>query len=381
MHDYLPEEAQERILVNGDFFSSLLRDIQEAKKSIDLEIYMFNEDAIGKKIGEALIEASKRGVTVRILVDGAGSPMWGGPLTKQIEAAGIETHVYHPFPWNIWHWSRDSHQHSFFQKLLFLLSKVNSRNHRKVVIIDKHILYVGSANIAMCHLSKEESGDAWRDTSVRLTNVRLRDVQYAFDKAWGGISLRRRLRRVFRIIQKDPTIRLNDSLVQRNILYKQLISKIARAKTRIWITNAYFVPDNVLLKKLAAAAKKGIDVKLLLPHESDVPIVSLVSNTFYIFLLKSGVKIFEYLPSVLHAKLLIIDDWYLVGSSNLNYRSLRHDLEVDVSIQTSTAKAILERQFIEDLKESKEVFLVDLNSQPFYKKIIGRILLFVRYWI
>ena len=144
--------------------------------------------------------------------------------------------------------------------------------------------------------------------------------------------------------------------------------------------SAYFNPDYFLLRYLKKAAKRGRDVKILLPHDPDVAIMSLFANAFYSSLLQGGVKIYEYLPSVIHAKMLIIDDWYCIGSSNLTQRSLIHDLEVDVNIQTNSAKKILEKQFLDVIQGSRQLSLEDLKKLPLYKKMLSQLLLYIRYF-
>ncbi|GAH09354.1 unnamed protein product, partial [marine sediment metagenome] len=155
-----------------------------------------------------------------------------------------------------------------------------------------------------------------------------------------------------------------------------------RCKQRIWITNAYFVPDNVLLKRLRDAANNGIDVRILLPKKSDVMVMPWASSTFYYRLLKSGVKIFEYLPSMLHAKSLIIDNWALIGSSNLNHRSLLHDLEADIMLKSTESIKQLESDFLNDLTQSREVELDSWHIiRPLRQRLVGRMVLYMKYWI
>ena len=187
---------------------------------------------------------------------------------------------------------------------------------------------------------------------------------------------------IFRHVREDPPIRLNYTWHRRRILYKNLLRKISQCKNRIWIMNAYFVPDNFLLKKLKDAAISGLDVRILLPSKSDVVMMPWASSTFYYSLLKSGVRIFEYLPGMLHAKSLILDEWMLVGSSNLNHRSLLHDLEVDINITTPTAKATLVQQFLNDLKHSREISLNSWKKmRPRCQRTLGRLVLYLKYWI
>lgn len=372
---------QEIILIDEAYLTSLIADIEKAINTIDMEMYIFEGKLIGKKIADVLCTAARRGVKIRILVDGIGSFLWGNSITTHMEMAGITTRIFHPMPLFIWHWGRASDgPKSFFSKVFYLFSKINTRNHRKLCIIDSNIVYVGSANITD-HLSNETSQKPWRDTTVKLINVDTKDLQYAFEKAWGHIAFKNRIRTTFRKIQADPLFRLNYSWRRRHILYKTLLKRISRCETKIWVTNSYFAPDNRLLSKLIKASKRGVDVRILLPQKSDVLVSSFAASTFYAVLIKNGVLIYEYLPTMLHAKTLILDDWHSVGSSNLNYRSLRHDLEVDVNIRTPEAKQILEKQFLNDIAQSKQVSIDDINNQSFFKKIIGRLSLIFRYWI
>ena len=374
---------REIIFSNGsDHFESLLVDIAEAETSIDLETYIFQNDAIGKRVATALINAAKHGVTVRVLVDGAGTPRWRGSLPNALEKAGVTTKVFHPFPWALWNWSRSIIKLSFLAKWVYLLLNMNSRDHRKVCIIDNKIAYIGSLNITHEHLRSDQGGDGWRDNSVRLEGVDLSDLKKAFHAAWTLRTIQERLRDAFRQVRRDPPIRLNYTRHRRRLLYKQLLRKMAHCKTRIWITNAYFVPDNFLLKHLTDAAQSGIDVRILLPSKSDILLAPWASSVFYYNLLKTGVRIFEYLPSVLHAKSLILDDWMLIGSSNLNNRSLLHDLEADVNISTPDAKKQLENLFLNDLAQSRELSLDSWEQwRPRIQRIIGRLLLYMKYWM
>lgn len=377
--------SKETIFFDGEkYYQALQHDIATAKKTIDLETYIFqsDRDSLGKKIIDSLILAAQRGVNIRILVDGAGSASWGGQLTKQLEKAGVKTRVFHPIPWRLWHWSRSVIRLPFLIKLIYFIFKINTRNHRKVCIIDKKIVYVGSANISICHLNKEQGGENWRDTVVRLLHANITDLQQAFNAAWKHVPIQGRIHGMFKhIADTNPRFRLNNTRHRRRVLHKNLLQRLAECKKRVWITNAYFVPDNFLLKKLNDLARSGIDVRILLPQKSDIFIMPWASYAFYESLLKSGVRIFEYLPSILHAKTLILDDWFIVGSSNMNHRSLLHDLEVDVSIQSKTCKHALVEQFLYDLTQAKEVHLQNWHKRALFQRIIGRLMLYIKYWI
>lgn len=376
-------EYKEEILIDEEYLLSLLEEINKAKYSIDMEVYIFDDDSVGQSVTEALCNAAKRGVKIRVLVDGIGSMNWGSKISNQLELNGIQTKVFHPLPWKISHWYRSTFVSKFIiYKIFFLLSKINNRNHRKVCIIDTNIVFVGSANINN-HLLKLNTSSAnnWRETSVKLVDVRTDEIQYAFDKAWGRIPFKNRLGKIFRNIHTNSTFQFNYSWRLRHQYYKSLLKQISHCNKRIWVTNAYFVPDSRLLKNLSKASRKGVDVRILLPEKSDVTMESIVTSTFYFTLLKNGVLIYEYIPTVLHAKVLILDDWYTIGSSNLNYRSFKHDLEVNVNIHTDEAKKIINTQFLYDLSQSRQLNLTDVNNQSIFKRFIARLILLIRYWI
>jgi cardiolipin synthase len=374
--------AIEQLFFNGQtYFDALIADLENAQQSIEIEAYIFDLDHLGKKIIQTLEEASNRGVKVRILVDGAGTHQWGGSLIKHLERSGVETRIFHPFPWRLWQWSHSRVSVPSILKAIYLLLKINSRNHRKVCIIDNNKVYIGSFNISQKHLNAVDKGKSWRDTGVCLKNVNIDDLQQAFDAAWNHIPVQERIKQFFRHIYTNPIIRLNNTRHRRRILYKDLLSRIKKSTKRIWITNAYFVPDNFLLKKLKDAAKSGVDVRILLPRKSDVTFMPWASKAFYESLLKSGIRIFEYRPSMLHAKTLILDNWMLIGSSNLNHRSLLHDLEVDVNLRQKESKNNLEKQFLLDLQEANEIVLNNWQKPPLHHRIIGRLVLYLKYLI
>jgi len=375
-----PDSSNERILNADDYAQSLLEDIAQAKQTIELETYIYNDDQFGNQVTDALIQAAKRGVHIKLLMDGVGTGSWFNGI-QIMENVGVNIRIFHPVPWKPWQWQRSNYISPFFAKFFFTFSKINLRNHRKTCLIDNSIVYIGSINISQKHLSQQQGGENWSDTMVRLVGVDTNDLQVAFDIAWMGYSIEERIKRTFKRIQLNPLFRFNYSRRQRRVLYKSLLRRFRHAKHRVWLTSAYFNPDFFLLRSLTRAAKHGVDVKIILPSKSDIAIMPIVANTFYLQLLKANIKIYEYLPNILHAKILIIDDWFSVGSSNLNHRSLRHDLEIDVNIQTVQAKKMLEKQFQENINQSRHISFDDLKRQTVIQKMISRILLFFRYFL
>lgn len=376
MEDLQPNPPEQIFFEGTSFFTALLNDIARAQKSIDLETYIFAFDNLGRKIIQALSEAASRQVQVRLLADGAGTHAWDSKTLKTFEDLGGQARIFHPFPWKIWQWSHGIVKKPALLKAIYLLLKINSRNHRKVCVIDNKIAYVGSFNICDDHLDNHR-----RDAGVRLKHVDFTDLTRAFDATWNHTPIKERVREFFRHVRTNPIIRLNNTWHRRRILYKNLLRRIHQCKKRIWITNAYFVPDKLLLRRLRKAAKRGLDVRILLPQKSDVVFMPWASKVFYARLLNSGAHIYEYLPGVLHAKTLILDNWMLIGSSNLNHRSILHDLEVDVNIRAPESKAALEQQFLLDLQNAPEVHYESWKNRPWHQRIIGNMLLYVKYLI
>ncbi len=368
---------EELLYHQGDvYFEALLQDIEAAATRIDLETYIFRIDSVGKRFVRALIRAAERGVRVRLLVDGVGLPFASQTLPQLFQGSPVEVRIYHPVPWFFWHWKYTSEDRPLFRKLIDWLINLNHRNHRKTCVIDNEIAWVGSLNICDCHLPVDQGGEGWRDTAVRVSKIATYPLTRAFEKAWHPY----RLMPPFPA-WRDYPFRLNYTRHRRRRLLRDLIRRIERAQNRLWITNAYFVPDRRLLQKLAQAAQRGIDVRILLPERSDVFFMPWTSSVFYGRLLRSGVKIYEYLPAILHAKTIIIDDWMTVGSSNLNYRSLLHDLEVDVVLQQTPSKQNLESQFLADLKNAREISLASYPPRPWWQRWCAMLVLTVERWL
>ncbi|MDV3242496.1 MAG: phospholipase D-like domain-containing protein [Methylocaldum sp.] len=370
--------VEERLYVRGDeFFIDLVRDINAAVREVQLETYIFELDAVGRAFIAAMSHAHQRGVRVRFLVDGVGLPLAGGRLLAALEESGFPFRIFHPIPWFFRHWRHMAGGRAVPPQFLQLLTRLNNRNHRKVCTIDRRIAWIGSFNVSALHLPVAHGGEEWRDTAVRIENIDTRPLEQAFRRAWNPwrwhpLRHRTSLRSPFR---------LNDTRRQRRARTRELLRRIGRSKRRIWITNAYFVPDERLLHEINRAAKRGVDVRIILPSISDIFFMPWTSATFYGSLLDHGVKIYEYQPGVLHAKTIIIDEWMTVGSSNMNSRSLRHDLEVDYVLRQAGTKAALASAFLRDLKHSKEISPEAYPNRPLWQRFLAHLVLFAKYWI
>jgi cardiolipin synthase len=370
----LADSYQEIILINDEYFKSLIKDILSAKKSIDLEVYIFANDHIGNEVANALITAAQKGVKVRVLVDGVGTRDFSHLQTK-MEAAGIKTKIYHPLFWSLFKWPI---QWESIKNIFHYLTHISSRNHRKTCVIDYKIVYIGSANIVEFSQIQQEK-KRWQDLTIRICGLLLDELSFAFDKAWRCVSFKSKLEHIFNSINPDPILRLNFTWRKRRSLYKSLLKKMEDSQARIYIASAYFVPRRFLLLKLTAAARRGVDVRIVIPKNPDVMGMSLLMSSFYYVLLKSGVKILHHTQDILHTKLLIIDDWFCAGSSNINYRSLYYDLEVDIVLQTPKAKKQLEDQFYDYCEHSQPVTRNDLTKKSLFERIAMKSLWFIRF--
>lgn len=372
----------EVVFHDGDaFFQELCREIGEARESIDLETYIFNLDRLGKLVMQLLIRAADRGVRVRLLLDGVGSTNLAYADIEPLIRAGGQARFYHPLPW----------QRANFAFLKYLTPrkitagawKLNRRNHRKTCVIDGRIGFAGGMNVSALHLQSVVGDDAWRDSSVRIEGPPIARITAAFEYAWTHpteFKVRWERSRTLPVPPED--VRLNMTRKQRRASYADLLLRILGARERIWITNPYFVPARSLVRALRHAARKGVDVRILVSRHNDIFGLQWVIRAFYLTLLRSGVRIFEYLPSVLHAKIMIIDDWLTIGSSNLNHRSLLHDLEVDVVLTHPESHASVEKQYAIDLAQSEEVSLREFQRQRLPgTEIAEQCLLTFRRWL
>ena len=377
----------ERVTADFDtYLSELEQDLTQAKRLVLLEMYIFGDDDIGRRIEAALIAATKRGVRVLLAVDGIGSGAWLEHAASELSRHGVHIRVYHPTPWQLSHFSIPTRQRLAAAGRWFRC--FNRRNHRKMCIIDGRIAWVGSMNLTHEHSAALMGDGAWRDTVARVEGDGVRVLMRAFIAAW---------RRSWRVIGSrlypsfsvrslhlpqplDGLVRLNHGLRMRRLYYRDLLARITHARRRVWIANAYFVPQGSLIQALGAAAANGVDVRVIVPAQSDVWFMSYVAATFADALAQVGVRLLHYQPRMLHAKTMLIDDWVSVGSTNLNHRSLRHDLEADVVLITPASLRVVEKVLEEDCELS-----LDLSAgshRPSWRvRAIGNVMLLLRRWI
>lgn len=376
-----------KLFHNGDdFFTELISSIRRAQKSITLETYIFEIDALTDLVLVELQLAVWRGCEVKLLVDGIGSLFWLDELQSRCENDGLLFRAYHPLPRGLQWFTRLPEV--VLESTPKLIRRYNRRNHRKTVVIDDKFFFVGSFNMSHVHSQKISGKSAWRDTGAKLEGPAIIAVQAAFDLAWAFSKHFALLPKHINYIKEKAKIleewgfavRLNATADFRRHLYKDLCRRIAHAERRVYITTAYFLPKRALARALTKAAQKGIDVRVIIPGPTDVPLVKWAAFHMPFKLVENGVRIYEYQTSILHAKYMIIDDWCSLGSLNLNHRSLLHDLEVEAAFVSDDTVAQMNSQFQKDLDQSKPLGLELYQQTSWWKRTLTKILFKLRYW-
>ncbi len=356
---------KERTFFSGDeYYSAISEDIQKAQKKIQVECYIFEYDEVGRSLADKLIQAAKRGISVKLIVDGIGSGFWTSTWEQYFSGSGVEFKVFHPI---------------FSTWFVPIFRTLNRRNHRKTWIFDESIAYAGSYNVSKVHTSL--SAEPWRDSGLRVEGQEVHLLSQAFTKVWEKNKIWKKKIFYFGETMGSPLIRLNDGKNKRRAYYRELLVRIRESKKYICFGNAYFAPHFQLVMELCYSARRGVDVHLLVPRKSDIFFMPWVGSTYYFVLLKSGVKIHEYLPTVFHAKNYIIDDWMMLGSSNLNYRSLFHDLEIDLKITLPENKAHFLSEIENDLRNSELVTLSSFERIPWLRQKMAQFLLLFKSWL
>lgn len=371
----------EEVFLDGDhFFDRLLEDLKQARKLITIEIYIFNDDVVGRRIQNALIEAHKRGVKVELVVDGVGSYGFFNRLYPEFERSGIIVKMFHPLPF----------YHPFYGNLTFKkkisafftrLWRMNQRNHRKIITIDEYTMYVSSYNFTIEH-TRDFGEPCWKDMGVRVQGEQTKLAIYNFKKIWNikdYFRYRKKIKPLLKDIKLAP-LRMSHTLLMRRYFYKDLLRKIHHAQDRIWLVTPYFIPKGKLIRALGKAAKRGVDVRILISSKSDVKLFQTLQFFYYPYLMSKGVKIFQYVDTILHAKNFIIDDWMTIGSSNLNHRSILHDLEVDLSIQNQNNKELITQDFIQSTPSELEITFEHLKQRTLFDTFLSRLFFVFKYW-
>jgi cardiolipin synthase len=325
-------------------FPAWLAAIESAQRYILFESYIVAADRVGHDFIDALAAKAKQGVRVCVVYDWLGSTKYQRPW-EPLRAAGAEVRCFNP--------------PSLDSPLAWL-----TRDHRKSIVVDGEVAFVSG----LCVSAKWEANpaqrlEAWRDTGVELRGDAVADIELAFDQIWracGGelvVQPRRRRKRV-----GDMRVRVIAGVPNSAATYRTDLLVASLAREHLWLTDAYFVGTAAYTQALRAAARDGVDVRLLVPGASDIPAVSPLSRAGYRALLEAGVRVFEWNGTMLHAKTAVADRrWSRVGSTNLNLASWMSNYELDVTIEDDAFADEMARQYEEDLARSTEVVLTSRN--------------------
>ncbi len=317
----------------GEFFPRMLAAIDAASESVLLELYLVRSGIIATRFFAALAEAVRRGARVCVIFDGFGSLGLARADRRRLLAAGVELRFFNPL--------------RLQQRLANLL-----RDHRKLLVTDGRTAFVGGAGLTDDFAPGGRRGP-WRELMVEIEGPVVADWQRAFARTWRRcgpeLALPEPPACPPRVSGAAGRLSLSEAR-QRSVLASGVIRRIDSATRRAWIMSAYFVPSRRFRKALRRAARRGVDVRLLMPGaRTDHPWVRQAARRFYGRMLRNGVQIFEYQPNMLHAKAILCDDWVSIGSSNLDRWSLRWNLEANQEVADSrfadVTAALFERDF------------------------------------
>jgi len=383
-----PLTAGNRVLLLQDgapTYREMFAAIGAATDHINLETYKIEDDEIGRQFSELLLQKRSQGVQVNLLYDSVGSIGTPKEFFDRLTAGGVQVLEFNPV-------------NPLSAKKAWL---VNNRDHRKLLVVDGHTAFVGGINFSRVHsggssarhttsgaaVGATASQPAWRDTHLRIEGPVVDEFQKLFMQTWAkqrGAPLAAanyfpalagkggELVRAIGSTPDDP----------HSLIYLTLISAISKAESRVYLTNAYFVPDPQLLDALTGAARRGVDVRLVLPGKSDSGPVFHAGRSHYSALLRAGVKIYERRGAMLHAKTATIDGvWSCVGSTNLDWRSFLHNDELDATILGREFAGQMEAVFAADLEASEAIDLERWKARPFAFRLKEQAARLWEYWL
>jgi len=346
------------ILNNGDeYFPAMLKAIGGAKKTINFEAFILYSDEVGTQFRDAFCERARAGVAVRVLVDniGSGSGLKRGDV-RMMKQAGVKFAYYHPMAsWRV--------------------DRTNRRSHRRVLVIDGKLGFTGAVGFDKRWSGRAQDKQHWRDVQMRIEGPLVTSMQAAFQEHWiksFGEALSG--------ADQFPTLAPSGNVKAQVVTSRSfsmapvpLLEAVAftAAEKRIFITNAYCTPTRDQVQQLVNAAQRGVDVRLLLPGaNNDQPLTKSAGRTAYGKLLEGGVKIFEYQPTMIHEKSMVVDGVFsMFGSSNLDARSSEINEELDIVVYDENFGHEMESVFEKDLAQSREYTLSQFNKRSLWERV------------
>lgn len=341
-----------------DKFDALKRDIAAAQDYIHIQYFIIEYDAIGKEIIGLLADKARQGVAVRVLYDYVGSHPMSARALKLMRSAGIEVHA-------------------FMQVTLANMPfRINWRNHRKVAVIDGKVGYMGGMNIADRYVTGSKKQRPWRDTHYRITGEAVSALQASFAIDW-NFTTRKLLN-----VEAQPIARpdgggclmqmANSGPASRwNNISMIFLNAISLAKRSVYLQTPYFLPSDALLQVLQSAALSGVDVRVMLPARTDSRLLQLATGSYIKECLLAGIKIYFYEPTMLHAKVLIIDDEFVTsGSTNFDFRSFEHNFEINALVYDKGFNRQMKDIFEQDMQQSARMSMGRWKRRPLVQKAL-----------
>ncbi len=344
------------LLIDGEqAFPAMLAAISDAKRSIVLESYIFASDATGKKFLDALVDRAASDVSVRVMVDGVGSWATDPDFWRPLLEAGGRVEYYQPLQpwrrrWGIWR-----------------------RNHRKLLVVDDVVGFIGGINIGDDYAPLSWGGKAWHDVHARVEGPVVRELVRLFNRGWRNMtgerwngSLAHPQRRGGTTLQV-----LESALTRRYSVRRAYLRAIRKARRTIRICNSYFIPDHHFRHALRDAARRGVKVQLLVAGKTDILAVRYASRALYARLMNAGIEIYEWTERVLHAKTAVVDgEWCTIGSYNIDARSLLHNLEANIACVDKRLGAAMDQTFERDIAKSSRIDRATWHRRPLTEKLV-----------
>lgn len=351
------------VLNNGvQFVPTMLRDIRTARRSVNFMAYMWEAGTMSDAVVAALEERARAGVAVRVVLDAWGAYKLPTGDIRRLEAAGVRVHTFRPLQWG-------------------KLTRFHRRNHRRAIVIDGEVGYTGGAAVSDKWLGDAANPEQWRDTMVRVTGPLAESLQAAFAQLWASSYGEILVGPAF--YPEEAASRTRGDAISEHInvisspaddshpLRKVFWLSFMAARERLWITNSYFVPDEHIREALKNRARAGVDVRILLPNQhTDAAVVRYAGHKYFEELLAAGVKIYEYQPTMMHAKQMVVDGaWSVVGSANLDVRSKELNQENVLGILDDQFARQLEATFLADLRQAREIRLDAWRRRGYWARI------------
>lgn len=353
---YYPGNKAQIYTSGEDKFNQLKQDLIKAKRYIHIQYYIFEDDTIGTEIKDILINKAQNGVKVKVIYDHVGSIHVKNRFFKEMKDAGIQVHPFFKVAFRIF------------------ATRINWRNHRKICIIDGNIGYIGGMNIADRYIKGVKYG-VWRDCHLRIEGPAISALQTSFAIDWNFMG-----QPLFDEQTKTNKSDDSDSIGMQLVtsgptdtwhnIALIFLKAITNAKKRIYIQTPYFLPTESLLKALQSAALSKVDVRIMLPKQSDSRILRYASASYIQECLNAGIKIYFYEAGMLHSKTMLIDDEFsTVGSTNFDFRSFEHNFECNMMMYSKDCNHRISKIFDEDMKECHRISIVKWRKRPITNKI------------